>query len=313
MWPNGDYVLTGRLIGYRGKERQKITELVKYLGNEASSVKRLELKFTDFRGEAAPAERQAELKKLLAGQSGLLIRGEVVSGNYLAESVNRWSTRYGVEIHDQVNDRWYHYSARNLLPLELVESEKHQSGFKYHLRTINSDNKNTFKTVWISPRKLPPGGIAEMEIAGFRKIGNQFSLIQPRLSDYYPARMKKSRTVLSFGNESGGFEYSLYRFNDQAVVLIFDDDQKPSNYRIERFSSRLLDSGRRFLVEKLNDVNPEALKSICRGKIINVNRFKAGVAFEATGILSGRLVIRPMKLNGLERLVLQKVMHTDEQ
>lgn len=311
-WPKGEYALTGRLIGYRGKERQKIAELVKYLGTEKSDVKRLELKITDLRGDAAPAERKAELKKLFVGHTGFLIRGEVVSGKNLAESVNRWSSRYGVEIHDHVSDRWYHYSARNLLPLELVESEKHQAGYKYRLQTVNSDGKNPVKAVWISSRKLPPGGMVEMEVAGFRKIGNQYSLIQPRFFDYYPAGLKKSRAVLSVGDDCGSHEYSLYRFNDQAAVLIFDDDREPSGYKIERFSSCLLNSGRRFLVEKLNEIMPNALQSIGRGKIRNIKRYEPGVAFKATGVLTGRLVIRPVKLNGVERLVLQKVVQADE-
>ncbi len=92
-WPDGQYNLDCRLIGYRGKERQKLFELSKYLDGHKSKVSRLDLKIYGFIGNDLS-------DKLFAVVPSLVVLSETTKKDNLSDAVKRLSTRHGVEIVD---------------------------------------------------------------------------------------------------------------------------------------------------------------------------------------------------------------------
>ncbi|MCP4634784.1 MAG: hypothetical protein GY855_17790, partial [candidate division Zixibacteria bacterium] len=121
--PNGKYSLDCRLIGYRGKERQKLYELSKYFEGKKSNVTRLELRIYDLLITDNDSNELSEL----------LIPSKVISKNNLIETVNNLSTRFGVEITDCQTDKQYLLTNKKRIFLNINSKEEIAGGYKYGL------------------------------------------------------------------------------------------------------------------------------------------------------------------------------------
>jgi len=136
-WPSGNYTAECRLIGYRGKQRQKVQELVKHFNGEKSTVRRVDIKVADMisiddenLSVSSGKVRRDKLEELFKDSASLLLPAEKCEGGSVAEMINRRGTRFGVEILGYDDNSRYLLTHRKLIPGQIDSIDEDSGVFK---------------------------------------------------------------------------------------------------------------------------------------------------------------------------------------
>lgn len=307
-WPKGTYVLDGRLIGYRGKERQKISELSKFLDGHKSKVTRIELKLNDILVhddksliDAAGRFRMDILDQLFDNDDGLITRSIECTGSNLEKCISEISTRYGCEILELDSERRYLLTHRKLIQACAIPDHDSKTMAKL---SVLIDGERIIVSFSQLSLKLKTESILEIEVNGIYRSGNNIRLMHPKVVDSSHADCMTDDLVLLAApgdNHHTGSKYELLR-HDQGVILRFDYDYDNDNEAIvllvKNYSSNLLGKGRRFIAKKISIENLSGNQVVGNGKIESMNLVNSGYRLGLSGSLNGLFVLQPVSNNG---------------
>lgn len=307
--PKVDFACDSRLIGFRGKERQKISELAKLIRGEQSSVCRAELKVYDLLNHSGmdvqalnALERRKKLEELLGSEKGMLPPVELAPGNGLHQALKKVGTRYGVEILAVDSAERYIFTKRKLVPAVVRSREESGSKFKYNLAVSINGKAVPVVSAIITPLDLAVGEKIDIEVTSVHEADDTIELLDPIISDWYGEHgcqhtlsNRKRRTEKRLLGDYSLFPISSKEFH---LTLAFGDDVDAAHYTIRDFSPRLLDSGRMFLVERSEAIGQISSSVQGTGRIISSANNDGTLVIALDGFLCGRFAIRPARLNG---------------
>jgi len=317
--PTGELKLDCRLIGYRGKERQKVSELEKSIEGEDSSVTRLELKVydlialnqNDYSNSNADVRRK-KLEELFDDNREILPPAEKVLGANLYQALKKIGTRHGIEIFALDSSERFLFTKRKLIPaiIESVEDFGRQS--KYRVTPIIDGESNSLTAIISSPAKLNIGDKIEIEVTSVHTDGDLLELLDPEVFDkygdcgYYDIH---SLATKDSAVEIAG-KYTLFPSNHGAFQfeLEYGSGHRSEYYSIRNFSLRLVDRGRLFLIERVDHSVRSAGSIRGTGKMVGHIILGESTVFSLEGILSGRFAITPARLNGKQVTVFRKII-----
>ncbi len=305
-WPEGEYVLDGRLIGYRGKERQPLSEVSKYLRDEKSTVTRVELKLYDILllddisfEFATGRERRAILTELFDKYDGLLPKTVVCQGTKLAAAIAEVSTRFGCEI--LVVDGHHRF----LLTHRKIIAGRGSTVLGGNNRPCSLDctidGKSRQVTAEVKPwPEYASGSTVILEVNGVHEIDGQLATMHPKpvdCSEFYDICDDLSLVVSSLGIKQNTREYSVYK-RGADVILQFQIGDDVQAFQLRNFSFDKLNSGRRFLAAP-EPVRPEAKTNpLGNGRVLEVSNKNECINMHLDGSLKGAFYLRPAKING---------------
>jgi len=305
-WPDGDYVLDCRVIGYRGKERQGAVDLVAYFEDRKSPVRRLEVKVVDIferdgRNLAARSgrERWAELAELFSSDTRLLIASRSGQCDQIQGHINRITTRDGVEIHERDSSRRYLLTHRKLFSGRM---------------SVDGDNEQKRAVVWclVDGCTVPVvGGISggqragtvEMECSGLGRgddgIVATNAISVERCGDFEV--IDDIGLLVAGEHEVGQMDYALYAHGPEDMVLEVKAADRAEYYLVYKYSEDLSGRGRRFVADRIRTGEVLPTNCIGTGSLAGLGEHQGGIVFTATGALTGVVRIRPIILNGRHR------------
>ena len=316
--PQINFACDCRLIGYRGKERQKISELGKFVCGEQSSVSRAELKMYDLINldgvdvlSLNALGRREKLEELFGAGKGMLPPVELISGDKLHQALKKVGTRYGVEILADDSTERYLFTKRKLAPAIIRSREECGGRFKYNLAVCIDGKELPAASALMSPLDLSVGEKIDIEATSVHETGDTIELLDPIISDWYGqygCRHTLSSLHRPHGKKLLG-NYSLFPISQEEFHLALDygDGANAEHYAIRHYSPRLLDSGRMFLMEKSEITGQISSNVQGTGRIISFTNNDGTLVIDLDGFLCGKFAIRPARLNGKMARVFCKV------
>jgi hypothetical protein len=300
--PDGDYILEGRLLGFRGKERQKVSELTRYIEGKSSRVKRIELRICDILDhsdkeikKAEPIERIKYLSQIYSDNSDVLINTHEVSGDDLTEKVSKISSRYGAEIIDADYGAGYIFTHRKLIQLQNVLGDIVEDSNRYQLNCSLEGSPVSIARKFPCRQKILPGEVIEVEVAGVRRIDDEIFIDHPRYVDSLGCTGLHEDVdyLVSTKPESSREDKYYIHIEGRDLIFKLNSGRQSTCYLIRNYSKNLLDTGRRFIAEKYKS-NPSVdnTKSMT-GMIIDFHRRGQASFIKLEGPLSGDFVFRP--------------------
>ncbi len=308
-FPAGEYIADCRLIGYRGKERQPVAELLEFLEGSSSTVRRMEIKVADLmslNGEKLSREsasiRREKLEKLFESKSKLLLPIRPVAGDELLNSVTDVATRYGVEIYDCESYQRYIYTHRKLVSLIVSAKRKQGRGFNYVLNVSDDVENQTIECALNLKKQLEINDSVELEVGAINCDKNKVKLIHPRIFDSYGIFGQPDDLSLLMENTPSTSENQRYvacRIENDNLLLNID---KEICFKIRKFSQQALDSGHGFVIEPSGDTHG-TIPPIGKGTIISREIKSGSTLYKMAGFLNGEFILRPIRLNNRNRLM----------
>jgi hypothetical protein len=308
--PDGDYILDCRLVGYRGKSRQPVSELLSFLKGGKSTVRRMELIVYDIvRCDDAimidtdGASRRSKLEELFQNNRKALIPASIVNGKDITEVLNKRGTRCGIEIYDSDSPIRYLFTHRKLVPLLVSKKEKNADNVRYRLHGLSGGEHLRVAIQVASKYDLNEGDVVEVEVYSLHRAGDIIELIHPRIIDCRSEFSDDTDiTYLLKTNSTGSSspEYVVYETNDKGIILqICDDD--PGCYLLRNFSPKLIDNGRKLLADTL-EMNDVKRSTVCgSGSIIAKENIGECTRYHLKGFFNGKFAFRSAILNGQTR------------
>jgi len=312
-YPDGKYSLDCRLIGYRGKERQKLFELSKYLDGRKSTVTRIELKIYDLASADESPDtimRQLSLQEMTGSVREMLVPVETISKDKLTETVKRLSTRYGVEITDCVTDEQYLLTNKKRASFNITSKEQISSGYKYYLSGSLCDIAVACTTPIISKKNLLVGQAIEIEMSSIKLTDEKFDLTFPKIIDSTGLmRTSENLELLILGNSAtkSSPTYTVNRYYDNDLLLTFEDNQIKEQYRIREFSLKRSEQKRRYLTDKIDSIKVQPGIQLGRGQVLQNDCNESSREFKLNGYFDGSFIIRSIVLNKMNRFLFYKI------
>jgi hypothetical protein len=320
VFPPGDMTLDCRLIGFRGKERQKASELIRYLKGEKSSVTRLELRIYDlvYSEECEPRNldagaRRAKIESLFSGNCGVIPPAEPVKGADLATAIKKLRTRYGAEIYATDFNNRFLFTRRKLHSATVAAKDRSAGGFKYTLAFRPGDNDIIISDSFLSPFDLEVGDTIELEASSAFCSGDTLEFLDGEIVDSHGAFGRADISADFFQSEASIKPFGRYSIlastKDIACLAIFPNKGEPGRmYAINNFMREELEKGRWFIAAP-GAVPTEISPSPPAGGVI-IDQRKAGESLIYTfdGFLNGRYVMRPGQINGRSMTVFYKLI-----
>lgn len=314
--PESNFEVECRLPGFCGKERKAVDEVVHYLNNEKSSVRRLEVKIVDLVSENGetfvnvPArERRRRLENLFAGHTALLIPVITAKGNNLTEHFGRCATRYGIEILEADTTGRFLLTNQKRIPAKITERKQTDKGYRYNL-SCNVDgapvviSESVFSNVGYEE-----SGIVELEVFSINGRHDRLELSQPRIVgvEYGHGQPDDIGLILKSAEKNDcRSEYSLFQCDDD-VILNLSMETGNATYRICRFDKALLEKGRWFMVGKINYHSQIPAGLIDKGPVTGEIHDAETVRVSLGGFLEGEFILRPAIRNGVRQYVFYKI------
>ncbi len=316
-FPEGDYSVDCRLVGYCGKERRTVGAIRSYLNGEESSVRRLEIKIADLiavDGEDAAVlsgiERRRKLEKLFADTPELLIPAKEAQGEKLAQIVGKCITRYGVEIFECNSSGRYLLTSKKYLPAIITGRSKAGDGYRYSMEChINNELKMPVETVY-STGKIDPGDTAELETYAVNCPNEKISLSQPRIVDVSGCHGQPDNISLLLDDNSSVDErpvYTLCEKSNGVKIMVIQNGSDLSAYRLFRFDVDLLEGGSLFFADRIENYKQADDKRAGGGAISEVICRDDSMRLHLDGFLTGHYMIRPVLKDGIRRYVFYKI------
>ncbi|MCP4703135.1 MAG: hypothetical protein GY865_00875 [candidate division Zixibacteria bacterium] len=300
--PNGKYSLDCRLIGYRGKERQKLFELSKYLEGQKSKVTRLELRIYDL---LSADNDSNEL-------SDILVPSKIISKINLNETIKNFSTRYGVEITDCQTEKQYLLTNKKKVFLNIISKEQIAGGYKYGLsgRVSEADIKCT--TSVTSRKNLQIGLSIEIECSSLRLIDKNIELSHPKLIDSAGKSAKNENIELLINStisQNSRPTYIVSQCSNKDLLLTINKDSNKENYRIRNFSFDKLKQKSRFLAEEADIIKDQSNTQLGFGQILQSDCNGSSNILNLNGYFDGQFRFRPIVLNHTNRFLFYQVFN----
>jgi len=255
----------GRLIGFRGKERRPVSELIDHIEGRASSVRRMELRLCGI------GSRDEDPVPDLAA-----VRSCSAEGIELAEIVARMRTRLGAEIEDPESGYRYLYCTEQRLSMTVIDSRRNGSGFDYDLFACDPLREKTVTGTFHSPREYNPGDCLEFHYDRIICKDSGAIVSGLRLHDYY-GRYRTADMI-----DLGGTEDS-----DHAVLEIVQSGSEhyctiastggTLSYRLRHFDVSLYEKSRRFLAESVSDRDPASAVKVVSKNIMKIEKHGRGL------------------------------------
>jgi hypothetical protein len=313
--PDGDYVLSGRLIGYRGKERQPVAELFKYIKGETTPVRRMEIKISDiFEKDGEPVQlgleaRRQLLEGLFSANSNLLLPAIIGSGTELNNIVADMATRYGAEILCSASREPLLYTHRKLLPAKIENCDKRGKRYHYQLSChIDGTAVRSEETV-VSSQKYEIGDNVEIEIYSLYRGKEGIKLIHPRIVD----RLAGGNQIIDIAGEKkdipnldAPITYNLQKSPDGALRFIPPEKSGVFSFIINHYDPNLLSDGRRFLADKISG-REEGHAHFGDGTMMNFRKDGDSAYLRLDGAFAGNFLLRPVILKGEKRYLFHKI------
>ncbi len=305
LLPAGKYSLDCRLIGYRGKERQKLSELSKYLENRKSKVTRLELKIFDIIGK----DQSSELSEIT---TKLLIPSEIVTGDNLSEVINRLSTRCGVEITDCQTENIFLLTNKKRAFFEIACKEQVSNGYKYRLSGKIGESNVDSTTYVISKVNLSVGQMVEIEVSDLKLINNNIELTFPKIIDsteHGTTNENLEFLIRHSGKVKLNSLYTVSRYRASDALLTIETNEKNKHYIIGNFSLERLSDKRRFLTEEVDTIKQNPGNQLGQGQVVQSDYAEASARLQFNGYLNGLYVIKPIVLNRKRRFLFSQIIN----
>ncbi len=315
-WPEGEYTLDCRLIGYRGKSRQPVYELLNLLKGGKSGVRRIELKIYDLLHYENPSafennaeKRRLKLEKIFNNKAELLVPVEKVKGESIAEAMNRCGTRYGIEIFDCSSPIRYSYTRRRVVPLHVSGIKKQREKVRYQLYGFSGGEHLHVTMAVNSDHELNEGDLVEVETYSMRRAGNTLELVHPKIIDTYGvytnnvdiAHLLETKPI-----ESSSPMYIVHETKGEGIILRLDDEDSDC-FLLRGYSAELLKCGRRLLVESRKSDEVQTLTSCGSGTIVEKQKQGDRILYHLQGYFTGRFVFRSIILNGRQRQIFYRL------
>ena len=304
-WPKGEYTLDCRLIGFRGKSRLPVYEVLNLLKGEKTNVRRVELKIYDLLHHDRQAvaeifsERRSLLEEMFKDDSKMLIPVKKVNGGRLEECLNRYGTRYGIEIFDCSLPIGYLYTHRKIIPLRIHGKKMQGKKAYYCLHGISNEERLPISAVISSDFDLDEGDLVEVEVYSIGRNGNNLRLVQPKIIDIsgsYSDNIDIAYLLDAKPAELSAPTYGVFEMGKEGVVLRIDDDS--DCLLLRGYLAELINDGRRLLAESRAKSEVQTLIVCGSGTIIDKKVRGDSVTYNLQGFLKGRFVLKPIILNG---------------
>ncbi|SYZ72426.1 hypothetical protein TRIP_C20541 [Candidatus Zixiibacteriota bacterium] len=311
-FPEGNYVLEGCLLGYRGKERQTPQEIESYLAGRKSAVHRMELKVIDIIeqdnqrvAELSGKERHARLHQILGEENRFLLPVEECGDADLGPATERLSTRFGTLIFSADSESRFFLPRRHLFPAVISDKEKCGSQYRYRVGCIKAGEELQIATMISSPMDIEAGQIVELEVAAFKIENDHIKVSEPRLVHFYHDMIRmQDISLLAAAGELSIEGYELLSKGEAAFLKISEGKGKESIYRLSNFSESSFLAGKRFLADAAALSETESSDKIISGK---ARIKKAGESFcLETGSSGEKLYLRRIVLHGKARFLLYR-------
>lgn len=316
-WPDGKYSLDCRLIGYRGKERQKLSELSKYLGGRKSKVTRIELKVSDLLFSEGLSNGLPDISKrliILQSMSGaipdMLMSSEAATHANLSDVIAKYSTRYGVEITDCQTDEIFLLSNNKRALFKIISKEQMSGGYKYSLSGIIGDVDIECTAPVTSGKSFAIGQSIEIEMSSIKLTDNRIELVFPKITDSTNQITASENLELLIIDNSSTKPYSTYsvsQYSDDDLLLTVETNKNKQLYIINNFSLRRLAEKRRFVTEEVNAIKSQPGTQLGRGQVLQGDCTETSGKIKLNGYLNGLFVIRPIILNHTNRFLFYQI------
>lgn len=317
-WPDGEYALDCRLIGYRGKSRQPVHQIISLLNDADTTVKRIEIKIYDllyYDGQAAPEtfmKRRLILENIFDDNPKLLVPSEKVNGRNIEGIISHRGTRLGYEIIDETSLVRYLYTRSKLLPLYVCKKCLDDKKPRYGLYGY-SDNEHLQVTAYInSELKLNEGDLVEVEVYSVCRDGNGLKLVNPKVVDTYSYRQNRidiANLLKSTESELSSPMYTVYEKSGGGIVLRLDNN---SNCQLLcNYSPGMIEKARRLLVESINIEGAADLAVYGSGIIVGKKIHGETAIYHLSGFFDGRYAMKPVLLNETKRLIFYQINDGD--
>lgn len=304
-WPEGDYVLDARLIGYRGKERQPLAEVTGLLHGDKSAVTRLALKICDLLIQdnvdysAKPGrERRTALLELFDKSDGLLPRSVVCRGDQLPSTVADISTRLGCEIFGLENSDRFLLTHRKLISARVKDP-----AIRTKSDSISCNLNGVYRDISFErPPTMPTTNdcIIVLEVNGLISNDERLVPLHPRLidhSDFIDNPDDISLVVQSPHAIHNENKYALYKTDDGAFLELAFGGVTRAIF-IRHLSIAKLPQGRRFIARFESVTSASAKNLPAKGRVADLTESGGCTIMTLSGTLAGVYFIRPAKIRG---------------
>ncbi|UCD94059.1 MAG: hypothetical protein JSU69_09855 [Candidatus Zixiibacteriota bacterium] len=315
--PAGSYALDCRLIGLRGKERQSVSELGKFLKGEKSTVRRIEIKVADVLGcESKPMTgrpgrvRRNLLEDLFQANKTVLIPTDEVLGAELVGAVQKKASRYGAEIFDADAPDRYLFTHRRVIPLKVAGKRQEREGFTYSLTAAHGTSLMTVSSPVVSKEDWLPGDVIELEVCAAHRVEGAIELVYPEVVDYYGDSSEPDEIGLLLKQrpeQDSSSRYEVFNFEDNSILLTVGSGDDRKSFLIRRFSDELLEKGRRFLADIADSRTVQPGQPGGMGTVSNVVCVDGALLYVFSGFFKGEFRIRPALINGVSRRLFYRV------
>jgi hypothetical protein len=309
--PEGAYTLDCRLVGLRGKERQPVSELLKFLKGEKCTVRRIEIRVTDLLDcgsktltDRPGRERRSLLEGLFEANRALLVSAEEVPGTELVGSVGKKASRYGAGIFESDAPGRFIFTHRRIIPLKVSGKRQVREGFKYTLAAAHDTSPMTVSSPLVSSEDYLPGDVIELEVYAANRTGDAVELAYPKIVDYYGDSSEPDQIDLLLEHrpdQDSLPRYEVFNLEDNAVLLTIGDGGNAKDFLIRGFSDELLKKGRRFLADAADRRTVQDGQSIGKGAVSDVVSDNGVFLYVLSGFFKGNFRIRPARINGVSR------------
>jgi hypothetical protein len=309
--PEGNFIFDARLIGYRGKERRPVAELIDYLEGRKSPVRRIELRIADvieLKGRSAAVSPSLERRWLLEDQLGekknLLIPAVSTAAAELPAAVKSVATRYGAEIvGDEITERFL-FTNQNRLLCRVSGRTPAKGGYQYRL-SFWQDTKDAMVPATVFSREIwEDGDTVELEGREIFHDGGAVRMVNPRIVDShgpYACPDFIENAVAESPALSSKMKYEMIRADKDSFLLTFFLGEEKKYFRLYRFSFARMEKGRRFLADVADDNHSVGNAPVLRGTVEKADANGGRMDFRLSGALGGRFVIRKALINGRKR------------
>ena len=316
--PDGEFLLDVRLIGYRGKERQPVSDLIKHLHGEKSTVRRTEMKIYDLlrcdnqdMTEEIGGTRRRKLERLFSENNGSLVPAETIAGNALSHAAKNHSTRYGMEIFALDSAERFTFTHHKLVPLRITSRQANGKQFQYSISAAVDGDPVPIDDAIITGTEFQIGDTVEAEVLSAYRSETSIKLVHPQIIDCGGKSDRLQDIELVGGivpDTSQHCRYSVYRPDEDLLLLLIPGDERQDRFLVHNFSDRLLDIGRGFLCEPLESDDFASGKPCGEGPVRFRDAKGENILYELDGFLQGHFIFRTVILNNNRRLLFRKIV-----
>ncbi len=301
--PSGKYGVSCRLVGYRGKERRKSSELEKYLKGVKSSVTRIKpivydlisYDGEDYRSYTGDIRRE-RLERIFDSHSDILVKAHAIKGSKLHEGISRYGTRYGCIISDCDKAVNYLYSLRKLIKIKYVK----ENADEYFIVSCNGEEIKV-EGIPVPELNIQSGSFVEIETGGLYKREGKLKLSQASMTDICNIGGLYDDVGLCISGSDRDYTGGMYYLHSVGNNAVLSLNSLNLIFVIHNFNYGSLNNGRRFAADRISTGVLKSSGNFECGDIVSSEKKGEAFRFEFRGRLSGDFVLRPILLNGRER------------